>query len=151
MEAEIYTDGACSGNPGSGGFGVLVKVPNKKDKTYSKGYRLTTNNRMELMAAIHGLKKVPEEIKEVTIYSDSKYLIDAINQRWIDKWIAVNFSGVKNSDLWTKFWDLYKERTVQLIWVKGHNGNMGNEICDKLATEAARFPRYIDRNYENKK
>ncbi len=150
MEIEIYTDGACSGNPGSGGFGVLIVQDGKKLKKYSKGYRLTTNNRMELMAAIFALSKIEGSKNKITIYSDSKYLTDAINQNWIKKWIQTGFSNIKNPDLWQKFVNLYQQQDIDMVWVKGHNGCPENEECDKLAVEACRCPRNIDHGYERK-
>ena len=151
MEIEIYTDGACSGNPGSGGFGVLIKENGKISKTYSKGYRLTTNNRTELMAAIFGLSKIPGEQQEVSLFSDSKYVTEAINQDWISKWLKTNFIGIKNSDLWKKFFELYKKHKVQMFWIRGHFGHYENEQCDALATTALRTPRNIDHGYEKLK
>lgn len=148
MEIEIYTDGACSGNPGPGGFGVIVKHKGKIVKKYSKGYRLTTNNRMELMAAIFALSKVEGDQQDISLFSDSKYLTDAINQRWIDKWIKTNFIGVKNSDLWKKFLILYKKHKIELYWIRGHFGHYENEECDKLATSALRNAKNIDHGYE---
>lgn len=148
MEIEIYTDGACSGNPGPGGFGVIVKHKGKIAKKYSKGYRLTTNNRMELMAAIFALSKVEGDQQDISLFSDSKYLTDAINQRWIDKWIKTNFIGVKNSDLWKKFLVLYKKHKIELYWIRGHFGHYENEECDKLATSALRNAKNIDHEYE---
>lgn len=148
MEIEIYTDGACSGNPGPGGFGVIVKHKGKIAKKYSKGYRLTTNNRMELMAAIFAISKVEGEQQDISLFSDSKYLTDAINQRWLDKWIKTNFIGVKNSDLWKKFLALYKKHKIELYWIRGHFGHYENEECDKLATSALRNAKNIDHGYE---
>lgn len=148
MEIEIYTDGACSGNPGPGGFGVIVKHKGKISKKYSKGYRLTTNNRMELMAAIFAISKVEGEQQDISLFSDSKYLTDAINQRWLDKWIKTNFTGVKNSDLWKKFLALYKKHKIELYWIRGHFGHYENEECDKLATSALRNAKNIDHGYE---
>lgn len=151
MEIEIYTDGACSGNPGPGGFGVIFKHKGKITKSYSKGYRLTTNNRMELMAAIFGLSKLDKENQIVSIFSDSKYLVDAINQNWIKKWINTNFIGVKNSDLWKKFLSLYNKHQVEVYWIRGHFGHYENEQCDKLATNALRNAKNIDHEYEKQK
>ena len=148
MEVEIYTDGACSGNPGPGGFGVIVKINKKITKTYSKGYRLTTNNRMELMAAIFAISKIEGGQHDISLFSDSKYLTDAINQRWIDKWVKTNFIGVKNSDLWKKFLHLYKKHKIELYWIRGHFGHYENEECDKLATSALRNAKNIDHGYE---
>ena len=141
---EIYTDGACANNPGKGGYGAILMYQ-KKDgkmvfKKISKGFELTTNNRMELMAVVDALSilKVPCCIK---LYSDSKYVIDAINKNWLQGWIKKNWktssnSKVKNVDLWQKFIQLSKDHTIEYIWVKGHNDNKYNELCDKMATEA---------------
>ncbi len=141
---EIYTDGACANNPGKGGYGAILMYQ-KKDgkmvfKKISKGFELTTNNRMELMAVVDALSvlKVPCCIK---LYSDSKYVIDAINKNWLQGWIKKNWktssnSKVKNVDLWQKFIQLSKNHTIEYIWVKGHNDNKYNELCDKMATEA---------------
>lgn len=148
MEIEIYTDGACSGNPGPGGFGVIVKHKGKIVKKYSKGYRLTTNNRMELMAAIFAISKIEGEQQDISLFSDSKYLTDGINQRWVDKWTKTNFIGVKNSDLWRKFLDLYKKHKIELYWIRGHFGHYENEECDQLATSALRNAKNIDHGYE---
>ena len=141
---EIYTDGACANNPGKGGYGAILMYQ-KKDgkmvfKKISKGFELTTNNRMELMAVVDALSilKVPCCIK---LYSDSKYVIDAINRNWLQGWIKKNWktssnSKVKNVDLWQKFIQLSKNHTIEYIWVKGHNDNKYNELCDKMAVEA---------------
>ena len=141
---EIYTDGACANNPGKGGYGAILMYQ-KKDgkmvfKKISKGFELTTNNRMELMAVVDALSilKVPCCIK---LYSDSKYVIDAINKNWLQGWIKKNWktssnSKVKNVDLWQKFIQLSKNHTIEYIWVKGHNDNKYNELCDKMAVEA---------------
>lgn len=136
----IYTDGACRGNPGKGGYGTVLEY-NKIEKELSAGYRLTTNNRMELMAAIAGLAALKEPC-EVTLYSDSKYLVDAVNLGWARSWQKNAWrKGDKqpalNPDLWAKLLALLDTHKVKLIWVKGHAGHAYNERCDTLATTAA--------------
>lgn len=138
-EVSIYTDGACTGNPGKGGFGAIL-IYNENEKSISEGYRLTTNNRMELLAPIKALGLLKEKCK-VNIYSDSKYLTDAINQSWLRGWVKNNWKKadkkpVLNVDLWKQLYDLMQIHDVTFIWVKGHAGNHYNEICDKLAVEA---------------
>lgn len=140
-QVNIYTDGACSGNPGPGGYGVVM-VYNQHRKELSGGYNHTTNNRMEITAAIRGLEmlKVP---CIVTLYSDSKYLIDAIEKGWVKKWESNGWKRNKtekalNVDLWKKLMPLLEMHTVEFKWVKGHAGHPENERCDELATQAAR-------------
>jgi ribonuclease HI len=139
MSAEIimYTDGASRGNPGPGGYGVILMSGNHR-KEISKGYRKTTNNRMELMAVIAGLEALKKKNQQVTIYTDSQYIVKAINEGWLNNWLATNFSkGKKNKDLWVRFYNLYKQHQVKFVWVKGHAENVLNNRCDVLATEAA--------------
>ena len=142
MKIEIFTDGACSGNPGPGGYGILMRVPEKNyQKTYSKGFRKTTNNRMELMAVITGLEALTRPC-QVELYSDSKYLVDAFNQHWIDSWLKKNWKrgkneNVKNVDLWKRLLKAKEQHQVSFHWVKGHADNPLNERCDQLATSAA--------------
>ena len=138
-EVNIYTDGACTGNPGKGGFGAIL-IYNGNEKYISEGYRLTTNNRMELLAPVRALKLLKEKCK-VNIYSDSKYLTDAINQSWLMGWVKNNWKKadkkpVLNVDLWKQLYELMQVHDITFIWVKGHAGNHYNEICDKLAVEA---------------
>lgn len=136
----IYTDGCCPGNPGPGGFGVvLLHKDNRKE--LSGGYRLTTNNRMELTAAIAGLRALKTSCV-VTLYSDSQYLVNAINQGWARRWQANGWRRNKhgkalNPDLWSELLDLLDQHRVQVVWVKGHAGNAENERCDQLSTQAA--------------
>ena len=134
-KVQLYTDGACRGNPGRGGWGAIL-VYGKFEKELSGGERETTNNRMELTAAIEGLMALKEPC-EVALYSDSKYLIDAYTEGWIYGWEKSNFKKVKNPDLWQKMLALTKKHRVTFVWVKGHNGHSYNERCDKLATEFA--------------
>lgn len=135
---EIYTDGACSGNPGKGGYGVLMRVPEKNyEKKYSKGFRLTTNNRMELLAVITALEKLKSAENEVHIYTDSKYVSDAVNKNWLQKWVSRGFKNVKNPDLWRKMIPLLQKFNPTFHWIKGHAGHPENELCDQLAVKAA--------------
>jgi len=137
MSVTIYTDGAARGNPGRGGYGVVLLSGTHK-KELSQGYRHTTNNRMELMAVIAGLEALKKPKQNVTIYTDSQYVARAINERWLNKWMATNFSkGKKNKDLWVKFYDLSLQHHLKFIWVKGHADNVYNNRCDVLATAAA--------------
>lgn len=151
-EVTIYTDGACSGNPGKGGFGVILNF-NGRTKEISKGYLLTTNNRMELLAAIKGLEALKEPCK-VKLWSDSKYLIDSINKKWIDSWQKNGWKNskkekVKNKDLFERLIELINIHDVEFLWVKGHDGHMENERCDFLATSAINSDNLeIDENYE---
>ena len=150
---EIYTDGACTGNPGKGGFGAVL-IYNGNEKRISRGYRKTTNNRMELMAAIEALKLLKEKCK-VTLYSDSKYLTDAINKNWLQSWQKNGWrkadkKSVLNIDLWKQLIELKNNHDVTFVWVKGHDGNSYNEICDTLAVDAYNScPDSIDEYYEN--
>ena len=135
-EVELYTDGACRGNPGKGGYGAIL-VYGKYEKEISGGERETTNNRMELMAAIAGLSALKEPCK-VKLYSDSKYLVDAYNQGWVYGWRESGWrrgkEELKNPDLWDTLFSLTEKHEVTFIWVKGHNGHDYNERCDALAT-----------------
>ena len=143
-KVKIYTDGACANNPGEGGFGIILMYQTSDNKTvskeFSKGYKLTTNNRMELLAVIEALNILKKPC-EVELYSDSKYVVDAINQGWLDNWQAKNWklntkNPVKNIDLWEKYLISQKPHDIKFIWVKGHNDNEFNEKCDKLAVSA---------------
>ena len=143
-QVEIYTDGACSGNPGKGGYGAVLRFK-KSDGTYaskeiSQGFKETTNNRMELLGCIIALETLKKPCN-VTLTSDSKYLIDAIEQKWLDNWIKNNWktSGkkpVKNVDMWKRLIEAMKPHKIEFVWVKGHAGHKFNEICDKLAVDA---------------
>ena len=149
----IYTDGSALGNPGPGGYGILMKTPDGKfEKTFSKGFRLTTNNRMELMAVIEALKKIKNKDLPIEIYTDSKYVIDAINQKWINRWKAKGYAKVKNPDLWREFIKASEGLDYKVYWVKGHNGHPENERCDQLAVAAANAKNLeIDEAYEKSK
>lgn len=138
MKIEIYTDGACSGNPGKGGYGVVMRVAEKKyEKYFSEGYKKTTNNRMELLAVITALEKLKSDEHEVHIFTDSKYVADTINQNWISGWIKRGFKNIKNTDLWQRFLPLYCRFSPEFHWIKGHNGHPENEKADRLAVAAS--------------
>lgn len=132
----IYTDGASKGNPGPGGYGVVLKY-GKFRKELSEGFRKTTNNRMELLAVISGLEALTKDGLPVTIYSDSKYVVDAVEKGWLWGWVKKGFKDKKNPDLWKRFIPAYKRQKVKFKWVKGHAGNIENERCDQLAVEAS--------------
>ncbi len=135
---EIYTDGSSLGNPGPGGYGIVMKYKGKGKKV-SQGYQLTTNNRMELMAVVEALRSLNDTAldKEIQIYSDSKYVIDAVEKKWVFGWVKKGFLNKKNEDLWKRFLNEYAKYKVYFHWVKGHSGHTENEICDKLAKQAA--------------
>lgn len=141
----MYTDGSSLGNPGPGGYGTLLLFENFR-KELSAGYRLTTNNRMELMAVIAGLEALKHKNTDVTIYTDSRYIVDAVEKGWLINWIRIRFKNKKNSDLWLRFYDLYQLHRVKFIWVKGHASIPGNERCDQLAVAAANCKDLIDDN-----
>lgn len=132
----MYTDGASRGNPGPGGYGVVLKY-GKYRKELSEGYRLTTNNRMELLAVIKGLEALTRDGLDVTIYSDSKYVVNAVEKGWLWGWVKKGFKDKKNPDLWRRFIAVYKRHKVRFKWVKGHAGNPENERCDQLAVQGA--------------
>lgn len=132
----LYTDGAAKGNPGPGGYGTVL-IFGKHRKELSEGFRLTTNNRMELMAVIAGLEALKTNEYPVTIYSDSKYVVDAINKGWLANWVKKGFKGKKNIDLWQRFLPLQKRFKLHFKWVKGHAGIPENERCDELAVQSA--------------
>jgi ribonuclease HI len=132
----MYTDGSSLGNPGPGGYGTLLLYGQFR-KELSAGYRLTTNNRMELMAVITGLEALKHKNSVVTVYTDSRYVVDAVEKGWLMNWIRVRFKGKKNSDLWMRFYEVYKLHNVKFVWVKGHADVPGNEKCDQLAVAAA--------------
>ncbi|MFN8239692.1 MAG: ribonuclease HI [Bacteroidales bacterium] len=137
-EITIYTDGAASGNPGPGGYGVVLSAgPHRLEK--SGGFRLTTNNRMELLAVIVGLEALKIPGSRVRVYTDSKYVADAVEKGWVFQWEAKRFKKKKNADLWTRFLEIYRKHKVSFTWVKGHADNPENNYCDKLATEASKM------------
>lgn len=136
MKITIYTDGSSRGNPGNGGYGAVLMAKGHR-KELSQGYKHTTNNRMELLAVIVALETLKVEGSDVTIYSDSKYVIDSIDKGWVYGWVKKRFAGKKNGDLWLRFLETYKKHRVKFIWVKGHANIPENERCDTLAVEAA--------------
>ncbi|MDN3204997.1 ribonuclease HI [Algoriphagus sediminis] len=145
----IYTDGAAKGNPGPGGYGAVLKF-GKHRKELSEGFRLTTNNRMELLAVIKALEALKHADYQVEIYSDSKYVVDAIEKGWLWGWQKKGFKGKKNPDLWQKYIPLHMKFKPKYHWVKGHAGNIENERCDQLAVEAAEGMQLkVDQGYEN--
>ncbi len=135
MIVNIYTDGAASGNPGPGGYGVVMESAKLK-KEFSGGFRLTTNNRMELLATIVAMQALKRSGLEVHIYSDSKYVVDAINKGWLFNWVKKGFKGKKNVDLWKLFLTQYNTHKPTMHWIKGHNAHPQNERCDALAVAA---------------
>ncbi len=152
MLIKIYTDGACSGNPGKGGYGTILVAEDDNGKIHKKeltqGFKVTTNNRMELLAAIVGLEALKKPC-DVELTSDSKYLVDAFNQKWIDGWIKKGWVGankqpVKNQDLWKRLLEAKKEHNVKFIWIKGHNGHEYNELCDKMAVQSSNSDNLLD-------
>lgn len=148
----IYTDGASRGNPGPGGYGTILMYGDRV-KELSQGYRLTTNNRMELMAVIAGLQALKKNHIPVTVYSDSQYVVKAVEQGWLKNWIATNFKGgKKNRDLWMQYHELAMNMKVRFVWVRGHADNPYNNRCDELATSAADAKDLlVDEGYEAEK
>ena len=132
----IYTDGSARGNPGHGGYGVVL-ISGSNRKEISEGYTLTTNNRMELLAVISGLEALKYENSRVTVYTDSRYVSDAIEKGWLFKWEKERFKKKKNVDLWIRFLKIYRKHDIKFIWIKGHAENKENEHCDKLAVNAS--------------
>jgi len=135
----IYTDGSSLGNPGPGGLGIIMEWEGKNYiKEFSEGYRHTTNNRMELLAVIISLEILKKEKLEVRIFSDSKYVVDAVEKKWVWSWQKQGYKKKKNSDLWERFLNIYPKHKVFLQWIKGHNEHPQNERCDELAVNAAK-------------
>lgn len=135
----LYTDGSSLGNPGPGGYGIrLEQVGSEYTKEYAQGFIRTTNNRMELLAVIKGLELLKKKNLIVMVFSDSKYVIDAVEKKWVFKWEKVNFKEKKNPDLWKRFLKVYQQHRVHFKWVKGHNNHPQNERCDYLAVQAAK-------------
>ena len=149
-EVHIYTDGAAKGNPGQAGYGVVMEMvgtPYKKE--FFEGFRLSTNNRMELLAVIVGLEKLKNPKTKVLVVSDSKYVVDAVEKRWVFQWEKINFKAKKNPDLWIRFLKAYRLHQVDFQWVKGHNSHPQNERCDELAVMASQQEKLsIDEFYE---
>ena len=132
----IYTDGSARGNPGPGGYGAVLQWGSTV-KELSQGYRLTTNNRMELMAVIVALESLTREGIDIVIYSDSAYVVNSVEKKWVFGWAKKGYAGKKNPDLWERFLKVYKKHKIKFVWVKGHADNPGNNRCDVLATMAA--------------
>lgn len=147
---ELYTDGASRGNPGPAGYGLILKY-GTIEKEFAQGFRTSTNNRMELLAVIKGLELLTRPKQHVIVYSDSRYVTDSINKKWIFGWIKKNFKGVKNPDLWKRYLTVAKFHTVEFVWIKGHNDHPYNERCDKLAVKAALSPTAVDQYFEQLK
>lgn len=136
MQVNIYTDGAARGNPGPGGYGIVM-VSGKHHKELSAGYRKTTNNRMELLAVIVALESLKLTGLHIRIHTDSKYVCDSIDKKWVNNWVKIHFKGKKNADLWQRYLKIATKQHISMHWVKGHAGHTENERCDVLATEAA--------------
>jgi len=136
QEVTIYTDGAARGNPGPGGYGVVL-LSGTHRKELSQGYSHTTNNRMELLAAIAGLEALKVKPCKVTIYTDSKYVADSVEKGWVIKWVKTNYKGKKNGDLWKRYLEVAGLHFVKFVWVKGHASIPENERCDLLAVAAS--------------
>jgi ribonuclease HI len=132
----IYTDGAARGNPGPGGYGIVMISGNHR-KELSEGFRFTTNNRMELLSVVVALEMLKNDGSEVVVFSDSKYVVDAVEKKWVLGWEKKNFSGKKNADLWMRFLLVYRKHHVHFKWVKGHASNKENNLCDELAVAAS--------------
>ncbi|XOD67029.1 MAG: ribonuclease HI [Flavobacteriales bacterium Tduv] len=148
----IYTDGSSKGNPGQGGLGIVMELfGTDYKKEFSEGFRRTTNNRMELLAVIMALEKIKRFRQEVTVFSDSKYVVEAVEKRWVFGWKKKEFQNKKNADLWGRFLTVYLRHVVVFQWIKGHNNHPKNERCHQLATQAAQQERLkIDLEYELK-
>ena len=146
----IYTDGSSLGNPGPGGYGIIMEWEEMGYKReFSDGFRLTTNNRMELLAVIIALEKLKKQPMEVMVYSDSKYVIDAVEKEWVFNWKKKGFKDKKNPDLWKRYLSIHRKHKVSFSWVKGHNNHPQNDRCDKLALKAAKnTPVNIDAFFE---
>lgn len=149
-QVHIYTDGAAKGNPGNGGYGVVMEmVGTNYKKEFYEGFRHTTNNRMELLAVIVGLEKLRSPNMKVLVISDSKYVVDAVEKKWVFGWEKKNFAGKKNADLWMRFLKIYRKHQVDFKWIKGHNNHPQNERCDQLAVMASGLPNLsVDAFYE---
>ncbi len=133
---QLYTDGACSGNPGPGGFAAILRC-GSYEKVFSAGYATTTNNRMELLAVITGLEAIRWTQADVTVWSDSSYVVDAVEKGWVFSWEQKKFAKKANADLWQRFLAVYRRHDVKFVWVRGHNGHPENERCDRLAVAAS--------------
>jgi len=151
-QIHIYTDGACSGNPGKGGYGIVMEWVGKPyKKEFYDGYQLTTNNRMELLAVIVALEKITMNAIEITVFTDSMYIVNAVEKKWLLGWVKKRFKNVKNTDLWKRFLIQYKKHHVKFVWVKGHNNHPQNERCDQLAVAGTKKKDLkVDEGYVNK-
>jgi len=134
-EITIYTDGAASGNPGPGGYGVVL-ISGRHRLEKSEGFKLTTNNRMELLAVITGLEALKIPGSKVVVYTDSRYVSDSVEKGWVFQWESKGFRKRKNVDLWIRFLKIYRKHNVRFVWIKGHSNNIENETCDRLAVNA---------------
>ena len=149
MSITVYTDGSAKGNPGTGGYGIVM-IGGQHRKELKQGFRLTTNTRMELLAVIVALENIKKEGATIAVYSDSKYVVDAVEKKWVFGWEKKNFKKKKNPDLWIRFLKIYRKHAVKFIWIKGHADNKENERCDNLAVKAAEGDNLkIDSWYEN--
>lgn len=135
VKITAYTDGAASGNPGPGGYGVVLEAGPHRKELWG-GYRRTTNNRMELLAAIVALESLKSPGQDITIVSDSKYVVDSVEKGWVFTWERTGFKKKKNPDLWQRFLRIYRQHRVHFRWIRGHNGHPQNELCDRLAVAA---------------
>jgi len=141
MQINLYTDGAARGNPGPGGYGIVLEWPEKRyRKEFAEGFKHTTNNRMELLAVIEGLRKLKSDGMQVTVYTDSKYVADAVEKKWVFGWERKHFKDRKNADLWKQFLVEFRKHQVRFVWIKGHNNHTQNERCDALAVAASKQP-----------
>tara|TARA_B110000977_G_scaffold200601_1_gene291733 strand:+ start:2425 stop:2895 length:471 start_codon:yes stop_codon:yes gene_type:complete len=148
-DVHVYTDGAASGNPGPGGYGIVMEwvgTPYKKE--FAQGFTHTTNNRMELLAVIEALRKLKKAPLKVLVFTDSKYVVDAVEKKWLQRWVKTNFKDKKNVDLWKAFLKEYPKHEVHFKWIKGHNNHPQNERCDALAVAASKGKDlYIDSGF----
>ena len=149
-EIHVYTDGSSRGNPGPGGYGIVMEQKGSNYfKEFSEGFRKTTNNRMELLAVVEALKKIKKDNQKIIVYTDSKYVVNSVEKKWVFAWQKNNFKKKKNIDLWLEFLKEYKKHIVKLKWIKGHNDHPQNERCDSLAVEASKKETLlIDKGYE---
>jgi len=149
-EIHVYTDGSSRGNPGPGGYGIVMEQKGSNYfKEFSEGFRKTTNNRMELLAVVEALKKIKKDNQKIIVYTDSKYVVNSVEKKWVFAWQKNNFKKKKNIDLWLEFLKEYKKHSVKLKWIKGHNNHPQNERCDSLAVEASKKEMLlIDKGYE---
>lgn len=150
-DVHVYTDGSSRGNPGPGGYGIVMEWVGKPyRKEFSEGYRKTTNNRMELLAVIVALEKLKYMHTDVKVFTDSKYVVDSVEKKWVFGWEKKGFSGKKNTDLWIRFLKIYRRHIVRFQWIKGHNNHPQNDRCDFLAVEASKKEKVkIDSFFEN--